>query len=198
MKINGIFYRNFKAPKSDIKIHLGPGQNNYIDGWINVDANAFTGKCDIWADLRNPLPFHDNSADAVYSHHMVEHLPNIESHFREVYRCLRPGGLYRVGGPNGDQAIDRFINNDNKWFSDFPDCRSSIGGRFENFIFCRQEHLTILTESYLREIMEKVGFQNLKLCKPAIEGSKDFAPCMEFEYESTPEYPHTIIIEAQK
>ena len=149
MKINGFLYRNFRAKKSGLRVHLGPGQKNYIDKWLNVDANKFTGKCDVWADLRNKLPFHSNSVSAFYSHHMVEHLPNIKFHFEEVYRCLEPGGIYRVGGPNGDVAINKFIENDHSWFGDFPDSRSSIGGRFENFIFCRQEHLTILTEFYL-------------------------------------------------
>ena len=59
----------------------------------------------MWADLNNKLPFHDNSVDAFYSHHMIEHLPDIQFHLREVYRCLKPEGVYRVGGPNGDSAI---------------------------------------------------------------------------------------------
>jgi hypothetical protein len=29
--------------------------------------------------------------------------------------------------------------NDSGWFINFPENRQSIGGRFENFIFCRQE-----------------------------------------------------------
>ena len=198
MKINGIVYKKFRAQKDSLKVHLGPGQNNYIEGWVNVDANMFTGKCDVWADLRNPLPFHDESIEAMYSHHMVEHLPNIYYHFKEVFRCLEMGGLYRVGGPNGDQAIKKFIENDKEWFGDFPDSRKSIGGRFENFIFCRQEHLTILTESFLKEIMEETGFKNIRLCKPETEGREIFKPCLKFEHDDTPDNPHTLILEAEK
>ena len=198
MKLNGYLYRKFRAPKNNICVHLGPGQKNYIDGWINVDANMFTGKCDVWADLRNKLPFHDNSAKAIYSHHMVEHLPNLHFHFQEVYRCLKPGGVYRVGGPNGDEAIKKFIENDFDWFGDFPDSRTSIGGRFENFIFCRQEHLTILTESYLKEIMENVGFKNIRKCMPVTESNIQFKECMDYEYEKTPDSPHTLLLEGEK
>lgn len=32
-------------------VQLGPGQKNYIDGWVNVDANFVTAKIDIWADI---------------------------------------------------------------------------------------------------------------------------------------------------
>lgn len=201
MKINGIIYRYFRAPnKGELKVHLGPGKNNYIEGWINVDANMFTGKCDVWADLRNPLPFQSETFDAMYSHHVIEHLPNIHYHFRDVYRCLRPGGVYRVGGPNGDSAIAKFTEKDIQWFSDYPDKRASIGGRFENFIFCRQEHLTILTYSFLEEIMKNVGFTDLRLCKPVKETHYPelFQECLLKEHESDFDVPHTLIIEGIK
>jgi len=201
MKINGIFYHYLRAPKRGaLKVHLGPGQNNYIEGWINVDANMFTGKCDVWADLRNPLPFHSETVDAIYSHHVIEHLPNIHFHFREVYRCLKPGGVYRVGGPNGDSAIAKFTENDVNWFSDFPDKRASIGGRLENFIFCGQEHLTILTHSYLEEIMTTAGFTGLRLCNPMKETHfpELFRECLLKEYESDFDAPHTLIVEGVK
>src|SRR6478609_2452378 len=95
MKANALVYRAFRAPSHEsVRVHLGPGQKNYLEGWVNVDANMFTGKCDLWADLRNPLPFKNNSISAFYSHHVVEHLPDLSKHFGEVYRCLKPGGVY--------------------------------------------------------------------------------------------------------
>ena len=74
-------YLNSFKKNSVLKLHLGPGKKNYIDEWINIDANMFTGKCDLWLDLRNKLPFKNSSVDYCYSHHMVEHLPNMKSHF---------------------------------------------------------------------------------------------------------------------
>lgn len=66
MKINGLAYRYFRAPKKgELKVHLGLGQKNYLEGWVNIDANMFTEKCDLWADLRNPLPFHSGTIDAM-------------------------------------------------------------------------------------------------------------------------------------
>ncbi len=201
MKVNGWLYRKFRAPKEGtIKVHLGPGQKNYIKGWINIDANIFTGKCDLWTDLRNPLPFDDSTVDCFYSHHMIEHLPNIDNHFNEVFRCLKPGGKYRVGGPNGDSAIVKFIEGDKEWFYDFPDKRNSIGGRFENFVFCRGEHLTILTFSWLEEIMKNNGFVEICFCKPIEETNYPelFSECLKKEFESDLEMTHTLIIEAKK
>ncbi len=199
MRLNGMIYRSFRAPRSGpVKVHLGPGQRHYIDQWVNVDANMFTARCDVWTDLRYPLPFRNATIDAAYSHHVIEHLPDIAGHFRDVFRCLKPGGVYRVAGPNGDSAIAKFVERDLDWFSDFPDRRHSIGGRFENFVFCRQEHLTILTYSFLEELMTQIGFERLCLCQPAIETNHPllFRECLMQEDESDPAVPHTLVVEA--
>jgi SAM-dependent methyltransferase len=202
MRINSMIYRHFFSPNRNriSYVHLGPGQNNYIENWINVDANMFTGKCDVWINLENDLPFKNNSIDAFYSHHVIEHLSNIDKHFKEVYRCLKPGGVYRLGGPNGDSAIKKFIENDRKWFNNWPRNMKSIGGRFQNFIFCNGEHLTILTSSFLEEVLENIGFVNIKICKPVIETNYEeiFNQCLNYESETDPIFPHTLIIEVQK
>jgi SAM-dependent methyltransferase len=201
MRANAILYRLTRAPRSGvIKVHLGPGKRHYIDGWINVDANRFTARCDVWTDLRYPLPFRTASVDAFYSHHMIEHLPSLETHLREVFRCLKPGGVYRVAGPNGDSAIAKFIERDLRWFGDFPDRRASIGGRFENFIFCRREHLTILTLSFLEELMIVAGFDRPRPCRPAAETHHPslFGECLTEESESDPAVPHTLVVEGVK
>jgi predicted SAM-dependent methyltransferase len=167
MWCNGRIYRYLRAPRTGtVKVHLGPGLRNYIAGWINLDANAFSARCDAWIDLRDSLPFPDSSVDVFYSHHVVEHLPDLRRHFREVNRCLKPGGVYRVAGPNGDSAIAKFVQGDASWFGDFPESRRSIGGRLENFIFCKREHLTLLTASFLEELLVDAGFGSVFLTGP--------------------------------
>lgn len=202
MRVNALIYKKFRLQKSahSLKAHLGPGQKKYIPGWINVDANAFTGRCDVWADLRYPLPFHNSSCAAVYSHHMIEHLPNLKGHFADVFRCLKPGGAYRVGGPDGDGAIKKFMEGDKAWFGSWPDDRRSIGRRFENFIFCRGEHLTILSYSFLVELLTDAGFRNIRKCMPSKETFRPelFNECLKMEEESDFETPHTLIVEAEK
>lgn len=205
MTVNGTVYRQFRAPKGGaagkpLRVHLGPGQERYLPGWVNVDANMFTGKCDIWADLRNPLPFRDGTVDAVYSHHVIEHLPDLEHHFREVHRVLKPGGMYRVGGPNGDAAVRMFLAGRKDWFYDQPDKYASIGGRFVNFVFCRNEHLTMLTESLLRELAERTGFATAANGVPTKETQRPelFADAVESEHETDFENPHTLILELTK
>ena len=206
MYANGVVYKTFRcpAPGTGLRVHLGPGQRNYLDGWLNVDANLVSSRPDLWADFRNPLPFRSGSVDVFYSHHVVEHLPDdhLESHFRELFRGLRSGGGIRVGVPHAGNACRKFVEGDADWFSDFPDQHSSIGGRFKNFLFCRGEHLTALDETYMQELLAAAGFDEMKVCTPTREtGLADLGidgTVLALEYESDFETPHTLIVEARK
>jgi hypothetical protein len=114
---------------------------------------------------------------------------------------LKPGAVYRLGGPNGDSAIRKFQENDSAWFSNFPDNRMSIGGKLDNFIFCRNEHLALLTDSFLRELLTSAGFEVVGKCIPTrtTHFPEVFTrEVLSSEFESDFESPHTIILEARK
>jgi predicted SAM-dependent methyltransferase len=203
MRVNALRHRLFSKQNRPTKVHLGPGQRKYLNGWINVDANFITCRIDIWADLRAMLPFKTGTVDAFYSHHVIEHLPDalLAFHFAEMFRCLAPGGVIRIAGPNADVAVQKFAENDLDWFSDFPDKHRSIGGRFSNFILCRGEHLSILTSSYLKELAEDTGLEKIWFCKPVCETQCALifdSQVLSNEWESTPDFPHTIVMEARK
>ena len=202
MRVNGALYRVLRAPRTgEPRVHLGPGQGKYLPGWINVDANMFTARCDVWADLRNALPFPDGTVSAIYSHHVIEHLPDasLPFHFRELTRCLLPGGRIRIGVPHVENGMKKYLESDPSWFGDFPDKRSSVGGRFANFALCRGEHLTLLTPSYLEELATAAGFERFAVCAPVTETNHpDFfdGAVLGLEEETDIETPHTLVIEA--
>jgi hypothetical protein len=201
MRVNGALYRIVRQPKEPVSVHLGCGQQNYIPGWVNVDANIFTARPDVWANLLDPLPFRENSVKAFYSHHVVEHLPDrfLARHFRDMYHCLIPGGGIRVGGPDTGNACRKFLEGDLDWFSGtFPIPRKSIGGRFTNFVFCDGEHLTALSESFLRELAAGAGFVDIRCCIPGRESCLVGQEVLSTEHESDFEVPHTVMIEARK
>ncbi|MBE9199424.1 MULTISPECIES: methyltransferase domain-containing protein [unclassified Nodularia (in: cyanobacteria)] len=204
MRFSGWFYKKFICPKSELKVHLGPGKSNYLNGWLNVDANLITAKVDVWSNLLDPLPFRKESVDIFYSHHVVEHLPDshLIVHFQEMFQALRPGGGIRIGAPNMGNACRKYLQGDYDWFSNFPENRKSLGGRFTNMIFCRGEHLTALDESYLGEIAEKCGFVDISFPLPVKETNlKDLGiseVVLSKEYESDFAFPHTVILEARK
>lgn len=204
MRINGRLYKLFRCPSEGLKVHLGPGDGNYLEGWLNVDANFVTARVDLWANFIDPLPFRDGSVDLFYSHHMIEHLPDsrLQGLFNQMFRALRPNGGIRIGVPHLGNSCRKYIENDHSWFPDFPDKRRSIGGKFTNYIFCRGEHLTALDETYLQELAESSGFHDVKFCMPAKEtflgdiGLDEKVLSMEWEFD--PSCPHTLIMEARK
>jgi len=207
MRLNGVVYKAFRAPSTGssnlVLVQLGPGQRNYLEGWINLDSNFVSARIDVWANIEDPLPFRDGSIDVLYSHHVVEHLRDMHlvGHFRDIFRALKPGGSIRIAGPNGDMAIDRFLADDRDWFVDFPDAHVSTGGKLVNFIFCRNEHLTLLTRSYLEEIATEAGFEKLSF---PLAGKATTMPdvidarILAQEAWSSEIYPQTIVVEARK
>ena len=202
MRLNSARHRALPMLAKNAKnlVHLGPGQEKYLHGWINVDANLISSKPDVWADLRFKLPFPGNSVDVIYSHHVIEHLPNLDFHFQEMYRCLTPGGSIRVGGPHGDNAIKAFAEGKISYFGVWPLKRRSIGGRFENLIFCKGEHLTILTKSFLCELAEDAGFQDIKVVRPRETNYPQNIGenLLALEEEVTEKPIRTVLIEATK
>ena len=201
IRANALCYRLFQSRTRPGKVQLGPGPRNYLNGWTNVDRNFLTAKIDIWADIGAKLPFRAETVEAFYSYHVIEHLPDrrLPFHFSEMFRCLKPGGMIRIGGPNGDMAIKKFEEHDLDWFGHITD-RRSIGGRFANFLLWGGEHLAILTSSYLRELAEDAGFDQISFCKPVEETHfpSVFEQVLSTEWEPTRDVPHTLMMEAKK
>jgi predicted SAM-dependent methyltransferase len=169
-----------------------------------VDANFVTARVDLWANMLDGLPFRDRSVDLIYSHHVIEHLPDayLPRLFEEMFRVLRPRGGIRLCAPHLGNACRKYVAGDREWFSDFPTKRESIGGRFTNYIFCKGEHLTALDESYLGELAASAGFEDISACLPVKEtrlGDVGLdAAVLSKEWESDFSCPHTVVIEARK
>jgi SAM-dependent methyltransferase len=59
----------------------------------------------IQSDLADPLPLADASMDVVFSHDVLEQLPDPDALLRQVWRVLRPGGRLVLGHPDFDTAV---------------------------------------------------------------------------------------------
>ena len=59
-------------------------------------------KLDIYHDIRNPLPLPDNCVDRYQAEDVFEHIEYEElvSVLDEIYRVLKPGGLFRLSVPD--------------------------------------------------------------------------------------------------
>lgn len=75
----------------ELKVQFGCGSNRLPD-FENWDYEV---------DIRKNLPYGDNTVDFVIAEHVAEHLsgPDVLHFFEQVYRILKPGGVFRVCMP---------------------------------------------------------------------------------------------------
>lgn len=66
-----------------------------------------------------PLPIDDGAAKIIYTSHTVEHVSDeaVRVLFREAFRALEPGGIFRVTtGPDAETDYRALMNGDANWF----------------------------------------------------------------------------------
>jgi SAM-dependent methyltransferase len=158
-----------------IIVDLGCGWNKLVSpkaGYkvIGVD-HVKNDIVDIHCDLNGRLPFDDNTIDAVFSQHCIEHLKDKDHIFRELHRILKPDSIAFIKVPHfrGIQAenydhlsrwasfsMNTFANA--RWYSaDFPRfeiIRTGIKWRpnkrfIENFIDSMINKSFTLSETWL-------------------------------------------------
>ena len=91
-------------------LNIGCG-NTYHKDWINLDL--FSSEYVRYHNIRNKLPFRDNTLDAVYHSHVLEHLRKPEAGFfiSECYRVLKKGGIIRVVIPDLEKIVREYLRN---------------------------------------------------------------------------------------
>lgn len=156
-----------------IKLHIGCGKN-YFDGWINIDNNSDNNiqKLDLNLDLRNPLPFKDNSVDYIYNEHFLEHLTVTEGlqALIEFRRVLKPDGILRIAMPDLVGVINLYLNENWK-----TDCAEFLQAAGLGFVKTRAEMLNINFRCWghqwlydweeLERRLREAGFEEIKQCQ---------------------------------
>jgi len=98
-------------PKGAAILEVGAGAKNEITAWLSTLGTVTA--LDIDPDVKNncdavtslvfdgvEFPIPDESFDVCVSNWVLEHVADPVSHFREVARVLRPGGVYCFRTPN--------------------------------------------------------------------------------------------------
>jgi predicted SAM-dependent methyltransferase len=90
-------------------LNLGCG-NKFHPEWTNIDFVS-TGKGVIAHNLLNGIPMPDNSFDAVYHSHVLEHFPKEKAlpFIKECHRVLRMDGVIRVAIPDLEQIAVNYL-----------------------------------------------------------------------------------------
>ncbi len=112
------------------RVNIGGGPF-YKPGWGVLDYTGWKysfapGTVDWQHNLASfdPFPFPDNSIRMFYSSHCLEHIPaRFHEHiFREIARCLAPGGLVRLTTPDFDKGYAAAKAGDRAFFEGYA-CR---------------------------------------------------------------------------
>lgn len=90
-------------------LNLGCG-TRYHPKWINVDINPANSDV-MKADLKRGILFPNNSFDAIYHSHLLEHFPKLEGKLftQECFRVLKSGGIIRIAIPDLEQIVKNYL-----------------------------------------------------------------------------------------
>jgi predicted SAM-dependent methyltransferase len=166
------------ARKSGLKLNIGCGSNRK-QGWINIDLSP---EAELSLDMRERIPFDDNSAMMIYSEHFFEHLdyPNDAKHFlRECFRVLEHNGIFRVGVPDTLLPLLDYAGVGDGWW--LRACKSKEFWRPE---WCKTpmdhinyhsrqdtEHRYAYDFETIESVLKETGFTEIEQCEfdPALD-----------------------------
>jgi len=95
--------------------------------WTNIDYDfnsdwyeSHKGNRHIQHDLSQcqPLKIDSDVVEAVYTSHVIEHITDEAAQvlFNEVYRILKPGGIFRITTPDADLMRIAYLNKDRSFY----------------------------------------------------------------------------------
>ena len=206
------FLRQYLRAPGTKKLHIGC-YNHLLEGWLNCDLTeelviAYGGPI-YPLDARLPFPFANDTFDAVFSEHMIEHISYDEASrmLADCYRVLKPGHFIRIATPNLKCFIDLYAAKKTdlqksyiKWYND-----GCLGGREPadtfviNSIFYYWGHKFIYDEEALRRSMTDAGFVDVTL-RPVSESPHSDLKNLENEGRMPPNFLklETLVLEAMK
>lgn len=92
---------------------------HYAKGWVNTDVwESDTTKPDIRVTPGEPYPFDDNTFDAVFLGHVIEHMEwsYVPTFMMDMDRVAKPGAPIFIIGPDVFRTIERWKTGEEPWF----------------------------------------------------------------------------------
>lgn len=178
----------------ELKLNLGCGQN-VLDGWINIDNSPSAllvkwpivksllfrlGVVDkttygvpwpeeiVWHDVTKGLPYENESADKIYSSHMLEHLEKEQGEFvlRECYRVLKTGAVLRLVVPDlafhAERYLRQIAESDDIGREPHDEFLWNIYGAYLEKRRFGSTHRYMYDWPTLRIILQEIGFQQIE------------------------------------
>ena len=176
--LNGVLKARKYRGRRGMKMHLGCG-HRVKDGWVNIDLNS---AADLTLDVRERLPFRNDTFRTIYSEHFLEHFDypdNIMRLLSECYRVLEPGGIHSFGVPDGEKVLRYYVTRE---YADFSEAQRKWNPawcktQMDHVNYCMRqdgEHRWYYDEETMRMLLGSVGFVEIH--------RRDFDP--EFDQEA--------------
>lgn len=136
------------------KLHIGGKETK--EGWEIFDANPNPG-VDHVGNANDLRRFADNTFEAVYASHVIEHFDykdELLATLREWYRVLTPGGKLYVSAPDMDALCALFIRPDLTLEQRYHVMRMIFGGHIDQWDY----HKVGLNQDILATFLGSCGF----------------------------------------
>ena len=156
--------QNFLAnlAQRDLCVNLGCGYRPMKD-WINVDQARGPEVQVVW-DLRRGLPFQDESCAAIFSEHLIEHVPREDAKrlLAECHRVLANGGVLRLSTPDAGRYLRSYAG-DQKFLRDpvFAPGEETPMDRVNQMMREYGQHLWVYDAESLALALKKAGFSRI-------------------------------------
>ncbi len=157
-----LLLRQYLAGPPPHRLHVGCG-GNLLDGWLNTD---YQPQRDVmYLDATGMVGIPDESFDAVFCEHMIEHLPlpDAQALLAGLHRVLKPGARIRVVTPSLDafcaMVLQPSVGRDYlDWFRNFRSCPTADEVDAINAIFYEHGHRFIWSARRLGAALVAAGF----------------------------------------
>jgi SAM-dependent methyltransferase len=146
--------------RDPLRLHLGSGDSRR-EGWVNIDLLGLP--TDLAWDLRKGIPFPEESVEAVFHEHLLEHLSLMATlpFLRECQRVLRRGGVLRVGVPDAERYIRDYVQ-PSGFIDSFRPGRPTRLLALAEAAYC-YGHLSLWDGSTLCIALEEAGFERVRV-----------------------------------
>jgi predicted SAM-dependent methyltransferase len=110
--------KNKYKGKKGLKLNIACG-GRILPGFINIDKKRRENlQIEIEMDVRDGLPFDDESCSFIYAEQFLEHLTWLEgkNFLQECNRCLEKEGTLRIVIPHYKKIFSRYIADEREFF----------------------------------------------------------------------------------
>jgi predicted SAM-dependent methyltransferase len=141
---------------------------HYANGWTNVDVwEGENTTPDIKVNPGEPYPFEDNTFDAVYLGHVLEHISwgDVPAFLEDIQRVAKPGASILIVGPDVFKTIQRWKDGQEPWtmvLATIEHQDMNWQPEREHEWWDGAHHHWNCHEERIAELLNKMGFTNIK------------------------------------